>query len=156
MRTVIGSPVEGDDFFDREPERRRMWRRLETDSLLLLADGAALGTDLVDQVFDDLLNPTHKGYFDYWRQRLTEELGRPDDAYAIHLLNYCARDPKGASRTVLDQALAERIAEPDAREDRLRYLLDILESDGYLVQADGRRRFRLELLRRYWLKRVAP
>ena len=37
MRTVIGSPVEGDDFFDREGERRRIWRHLESDSLLLLA-----------------------------------------------------------------------------------------------------------------------
>jgi len=37
MRPVIGSPVEGEDFFDRDTERRRMWRRLDTDSLLLLA-----------------------------------------------------------------------------------------------------------------------
>ena len=29
----------------------------------------------------------------------------------------------GASRAVLHQALRERIVEPDAREDRLRYLL---------------------------------
>lgn len=119
-------------------------------------DGATLDTALADRVFDDLLDPTHKGYFDYWRQRLTEELGRPDDGHAVHLLNHCARDPNGASRSVLTQALGERIAEPEAREDRLRYLLDILESDGYLVQVDGRWRFRLELLRRYWLKRVAP
>lgn len=32
MRTVIDSAVEGDDFFDRE--RRQMWRRLDSDSLL--------------------------------------------------------------------------------------------------------------------------
>ena len=118
--------------------------------------GATLDTALVDQIFDELLKPGRKGYFDYWRQRLTEELGRPDDGHAVHLLNHCARDPNGVSRTILEQALAERITEPETREERLRYLLDILESDGYLVQLDGRWRFRLELLRRYWLKRVAP
>ncbi|EGV33437.1 hypothetical protein ThidrDRAFT_0644 [Thiorhodococcus drewsii AZ1] len=119
-------------------------------------DGERLDSNLVDQVFDDLLKPAHKGYFDYWRQRLTEELGQPDDGHATHLLSHCARDPSGASRTTLEQALAERIAEPDSRETCLRYLLDILESDGYLVQLDDRWRFRLELLRRYWLQRVAP
>jgi hypothetical protein len=126
-------------------------------SLYDLTDGGASpNTKLVDQVFDDLLKPAHKGYFDYWRQRLTEELGRPDDGHAIHLLNHCARDPGGTSRATLQQALCERIADPDEREERLRYLLDILESDGYLVQLDGRWRFQLELLRRYWLLRVAP
>lgn len=119
-------------------------------------EGAQLDVVLVDQVFDTLLKPAHKGYFDYWRQRLTEELGSPDDDLAIHLLNHCARDPSGASRATLEQALGERIAQPEALEERLRYLLDILESDGYLVQIDGRWRFRLELLRRYWLQRVAP
>jgi len=122
----------------------------------LVEDGATLGTDLVDRVFEELLQPGRKGYFDYWRQRLTEELGRPDDGHAIHLLNHCACDPRGASRAILEQALAERLSEPDAREERLRYLLDILESDGYLVQLDGRWRYRLEPLRRYWLRRVAP
>jgi uncharacterized protein len=121
-----------------------------------VAEGDRLEAALVDQVFDALLKPAHKGYFDYWRQRLTEELGHPDDELAIHLLSHCARDFTGASRSTLEQALGERIREPDSREDRLRYLLDILESDGYLVQLDGRWRFRLELLRRYWLLRVAP
>lgn len=120
------------------------------------ADGARPDIALVDQVFEDLLTPAHKGFFDYWRQRLTEELGRPDDGHAIHLLSHCARDPSGASRGVLAQALAERIQDPEEREQSLRYLLDTLESDGYLVRVDDRWRFRLELLRRYWLLRVAP
>lgn len=110
---------------------------------------------LVDQVFVELLGPSHKGYFDYWRQRLGEELGTPDDGHAVHLLNHCCRDPRGAARDTLTQALRERVQDPDGCEERLRYLLDILESDGYLFQDEGRYRFRLELLRRYWLARVA-
>lgn len=118
-------------------------------------DGAKPGPKLVEQLVEDLLGPTHKAYFDYWRQRLTDELGSPEDSQAIRLLDHCARDPAGASRDTLSQALAKAIQAPEARETRLRYLLDVLESDGYLVEIDGRWRFRLGLLRRYWLKRVA-
>jgi len=111
---------------------------------------------LVDRVFAELLSPAHKGYFDYWRQRLAEELGAPDAGLAVNLLNHACRDAKGVRREILKQALGEQINEPDAREEKLRYLLDILENDGYLVILDDRYRFRLELLRRYWEKRVAP
>jgi len=110
----------------------------------------------VERIFEELLAPAHKGYFDYWRQRLHDELGSPEDGQAVHLLNHCARDPAGATHDTLSQAMAERIQDPEPREERLRYLLDVLESDGYLVLVGGRWRFRLELLRRYWLKRVAP
>ena len=119
-------------------------------------DGARPDPALIDGILDDLLSPTHKGYFDYWRQRLNDELGSPEAAQAVHLLNHCARDPDGVRRDTLSQALGEQIQGPDQREERLRYLLDVLESDGYLVETDGRWRFRLGLLRRYWLKRVAP
>lgn len=117
--------------------------------------GATPTVALVEKIFAELLEPAHKGYFDYWRQRLKDELGSPEDVQAIHLLNHCARDPAGARRETLAQALAEQIRDPEPREARLRYLLDVLESDGYLIELDGRWRFRMALLRRYWLKRVA-
>lgn len=110
----------------------------------------------VDQVFEDLLSASKKGYFDYWRQRLKEELGQPEAGHALLLLNSAAADPSGASRSALKQVLAERIQEPEARDDRLRYLLDVLENDGYLVEHDKRYRFRSPLLREFWLKRVVP
>jgi hypothetical protein len=40
--------------------------------------------------------------------------------------------------------------------DKVRYLLDVLENDGYLVEEGKRWRFRSPLLREYWLRRVAP
>ncbi len=109
----------------------------------------------VDNAFAELLSPTYKIHFDYWRQRLTEELGNPDSGYALHLLNGACHNPAGISKSALSQILGERIAEPESREEKLRYLLDILENDGYFIQTGDRYHFRLEWLREYWLRRVA-
>jgi len=112
--------------------------------------------EAVDEAFEDLLRPVHKGYFDYWRQRLHEELGRPDGDHAVALLNAVAGDDRGASRSTLSQVLAEQIQDADQRAEKLRYLLDVLEGDGYLVADAGRYRFQSPLLRAYWQRRVAP
>jgi hypothetical protein len=109
----------------------------------------------VDKAFEELLSPTYKIHFDYWRQRLKDELGNPDAGYALQLLNGACRDQTGTSKSALSQILHERISEPDPREEKLRYLLDVLENDGYLIQTGDRYHFRLEWLREYWLRRVA-
>ncbi|MFO0745688.1 MAG: AAA family ATPase [Myxococcota bacterium] len=51
---------------------------------LAAEQGFAPSPDLVDRVVEELLTPAYRAYFDYWRQRLTEELGRPDDQRAGH------------------------------------------------------------------------
>ncbi len=109
----------------------------------------------VNAIFERLLDPAHKNYFDYWRQRLHEELGSPDDGNAIALLNAICRTPQGAPKETLRAMLAQRIHDPDERDTRLGYLLDILENDGYLIRNEKSYRFRLPLLREYWRRRVA-
>lgn len=119
-------------------------------------EGAAtIDATAADRAFEQLLDPAHKNYFDYWRQRLGEELGRPDDHYALVLLNTTCRDPAGATFDTLRQRLAQEISDPTDREERLNYLLDVLINDGYLVESEGRFRFRMGLLREYWQRRVA-
>jgi hypothetical protein len=110
----------------------------------------------VDAAIEYLLGPQHKNYFDYWRQRLYEELGTLDAELALGLLNHCCRTPEGVKRSSLSLVLAGPIAEPLKREEKLRYLMDIFENDGYLAQVDGRWCFRSPLLREFWLRRVAP
>lgn len=110
----------------------------------------------VDAVYESLLTPANKGYFDYWEQRLTEELGAPDDRHAILLLNTAVKNPEGETVEVLKAALGARIPEPEARDKQLRYLLDVLQSDGYLVMEAGRLRFRSALLRDFWARRILP
>ncbi|MCI5146150.1 MAG: hypothetical protein D3923_11630 [Candidatus Electrothrix sp. AR3] len=82
-------------------------------------------------------------------------MGNPDDGHAVRVLNAVCRNQTGASRSVLSQILQERIKEPEQREETLRYLLDVLENDGYLICMGDRYQFRLEWLREYWLRRVA-
>ena len=115
---------------------------------------AAPSVEVVDTVVDTLLGPTFRAYFDYWRQRLTEELGQPDDEQAVALLS-AASGVDGAGRDTLDAVLRTWISDAGPRDDQLRFLLDVLQNDGYLDEVDGRYRFRSALLRQYWARRVA-
>jgi len=125
--------------------------------LLTLSDSGREQIDIsmVDTAFQELLSPRRKSYFDYWRQRLHDELGEPDAKYSILLLNTICNDPDGVSKDILSQKLSSSIQDADEREDKLRYLLDVLENDGYLVNINRRYRFRILLLREFWQQRVA-
>jgi uncharacterized protein len=108
----------------------------------------------VDQVFEDLVSPAKRALFDYWRQRLEVELGKPDAQFAVLLLNIAAKDKGGVSISLFRQALHSHVNDPDHREEKAQYLADILVGDGYLVLEAGRYLFRSPLLRDFWLRRV--
>jgi uncharacterized protein len=110
--------------------------------------------ELVDEVFEALLSPARRNYFDYWNQRLSEEFGQPRDSWARALLAVCAADPAGATRATLKQTLLRHVEEKKTRDEELNLLLDLLVGDGYIVDHKGRYRFRSSLLREYWRRRV--
>jgi hypothetical protein len=116
---------------------------------------APVTIDEVDQALETLLDPAHRAYFDFWRQRLHDELGHPDSEYALDVLAAVARDADGCTRETLAQILSGGISDPRERDSKLHYLLDVLRSDGYLVEHGGRWNFRFQLLRDYWRMRVA-
>lgn len=111
----------------------------------------------METVFESLLSPAKRTYFDYWNQRLHEELGVPHSEWLRALLKACALDVTGASRATQEQTLMAYLANSTERDDMLHWLLDVLLSDGYLTQqqVDGgsRYRFRSNLLREFWLRR---
>ena len=109
----------------------------------------------VDESINRLLQPDYKTHFDHWRQRLKKELGSPESGFAIDLLTAAAADPQGATHATLAQVLTRSIPEANARQEMLRYLLDVLSSDGYLVQHKHNYLFRIPLLREYWTRRFA-
>jgi hypothetical protein len=110
----------------------------------------------VDRVFEALLDPAHRVHFDYRRQRLHDELGLPDSKYALDLLSAACRDDAGVTRDTLSQTLGKSVSDVHERDLKLRYLLDVLQGDGYLVEHERRWKFGFPLLRDFWSQRVAP
>ncbi|WP_293680434.1 hypothetical protein [Thiolapillus sp.] len=125
-------------------------------SELLDVDNRPIRVTDIDALFEALLQPANKNYFDYWRQRLRESLGTPDDTFATTLLNMACQEPRGTRQAVLRGALGRQIRDPEQRDQRLRYLLDVLVNDGYLVENGERYQFHFPLLREYWKRRIAP
>jgi hypothetical protein len=77
----------------------------------------------VDAIFEELLTPANRAYFDYWSQRLREELGSPDAERAHELLTACAASPAGARLSTLGQLLARHVQDDRRRAELQRYLL---------------------------------
>lgn len=106
--------------------------------------GAAIGT-LLDR----------RTYFSYWDERLHDSLGSPGDAMARAMIGLCAQAPEGATSSAIHQCIAAPADDAAERARSVKWILDVLVNDGYLVEQDGRLRFRSGLLRRYWLRHVA-
>lgn len=106
--------------------------------------------EVVERAYSELLDGSRRSYFDTWYQRLRDELGRDDEAHALALLESAAVDPSGAPVTVVRELARSRGLE----DHHLRYLLGVLENDGYLARLDARWVFRSALLRDYWRAQV--
>ena len=93
-------------------------------------------------------------YFSYWDERLHDSLGAPSDSIARALLATCAQAPEGATPNAMRQTIAALVPDAIERANVLKWIVDVLSIDGYLVEQDGRWRFRSGLLRRYWMRHV--
>lgn len=125
----------------------------------LAANPAASTAKLIEQAIDKLVQPGADNDFHHWEQRLALQLPRADADHARALLNLAARDPLGARAESLLAELEGRLADFPAVEARRTFirLRDILERDAYWWPDESsgvkRYRFRLEPLRRWWLRR---
>ena len=116
----------------------------------LLPKGTHPTTQDIDAAYEVLLSPPKRIHFDFWVQRLTKELPVPSNTLALLLVDTVAMDDSGASREVLNQQLSSQIADPQQRLDQLDFLLQVLQTDGYLILAENRYQFRSTLLRDFW------
>ncbi len=109
----------------------------------------------VDATWEDLLNPTARRYFDHWRQRLRANHHPRDAEWAGAVLAHIARGPdQGVPRGTIEFALGPRLDGNQHRRGRLRARLNALQSEGYIVLVSGYYRFRSNLLRDYWRRRI--
>jgi len=108
----------------------------------------------IDAAWESMLSAASRPAFDWWSQRLDEEMDAATAALARDLLHACAPAADGAP---LDALLALVAADQPARQRgaEVRSLLDVLEHDGYLVHEQSRYRFRSNVLREYWQRRHA-
>jgi hypothetical protein len=109
-------------------------------------------TEMLEAVIEGLLD--RRTYFSYWDERLHDSLGAPSDAIARALLATCAQAPEGATPAAMSQVIAAQVPDIVERASALKWIVDVLSNDGYLVEHEGRWRFRSGLLRRYWVRHV--
>lgn len=117
--------------------------------------GAPPGDRDLDLAFRNLLGPSNLSQFDTWRQRLDEQFSSEDAAAAKAVLTHLCHHPEGRTRAQCLDALMSRPAnqDPQAVEERLARLLQLLQRDGYLIEDRGAYAFRSFLLREYWHRR---
>jgi hypothetical protein len=102
---------------------------------------------------DQLLNQGKRLYWSTWREHLDRNFPEPERGRLYAVLEAVAQDPVGASADTLLAAL-NRSGQPVGRAE-LRHLLDTLLADGYLTADENHRyRFRMQLLREWWLRYV--
>jgi hypothetical protein len=169
MHNVVGPPVRGDDFFDREAEQRQMWRSLEDHHVLLLAPRRVGKTSLMYRLAEQA---RHHGYQAVYESavkcetelalvsQLYKALALKDEAVAVALtggrLGRLVKKVKGIKAFGVEVVLSE--VRPDewvplgeeliealrGSDQRALILLDELPVfvTRLLEQADGRARAR--------------
>ena len=126
---------------------------------LMVEHSTANPASLIEQAMDIMIQPNTDNDFHYWEQRLGLQLCRTDADHALALLNLAALDPNGARAENLLDIVQERMSNATTDEAKRTFirLRDILLRDAYwwAEEAVGikRYRFRLEPLRRWWLRR---
>jgi hypothetical protein len=126
---------------------------------LISSHPQAKPASLIGQAVDKLIEPGTDNDFHHWEARLSQQLSAPDAAHAHALLDRAARDAGGVQAEYLLATLEERMANapPDAAQKTFIRLSEILLRDAYwwADESSGakRYRFRLEPLRRWWLRR---
>lgn len=103
--------------------------------------------DDVDRVYIQL---TRSDYLSTWVERLTEYSEERQSAMAILKITCQAKDGVFKKSLIpIYRSLHKNYSTEDA-DTKLSELLNMLENDGYIISAEGKRFFRSPLLRDYW------
>jgi AAA+ ATPase superfamily predicted ATPase len=118
-------------------------------------EGREIGPPVADHAANSLLDLTYRTYWATWREHLDKNFTEPDRTHLFALLAAIAQSPDGASVGTLLQIL--NTGDNPRTSATLNGFLDTLECDGYLSAdpARTRFRFRMNLLREWWLRYVA-
>lgn len=115
--------------------------------------------ELIAEAIECTVQPEADNDFHHWEERLTTQLGKVDAYRAVALLTLAAQKQEGAQPETLLAELQRHMSDYTADEQREKFieLRDILQRDAYWWpdESGGQRRyrFRLELLRLWWVRR---
>ncbi|HRD67089.1 MAG TPA: hypothetical protein PKY50_13165 [Candidatus Competibacter sp.] len=127
--------------------------KVAEDACILAGTGGVLDLPRAQTALDRMLDLEKRTYWSTWREHLDRNFTDPERSRLYAVLETVAKSDAGAGSDALLPAL-NRGGEP-AGEATLRHLLDTLLADGYLAVDSGRRyRFRMNLLREWWLRYV--
>ncbi|OHC67635.1 MAG: hypothetical protein A3H93_00375 [Rhodocyclales bacterium RIFCSPLOWO2_02_FULL_63_24] len=119
------------------------------------ASGQIIEAADADNAVEAMLGLDKRTYWSTWREHLDRNFPDPEQTHLFSLLATIARSPQGYASH--DTLLGELNRGESVGVGQLRAYLDTLEADGYLVacdHADNCHRFRMGLLRDWWLRYV--
>lgn len=104
----------------------------------------------VDLVLDKIVKSksTHCDYFENWKDRLSRAFKNENYSFAIEVLNYIAKNES------IDYAEFCDLATKHEVQDH-KYILDVLEHDGYISEDNKKYGFNSILLKNWWFINVA-
>jgi hypothetical protein len=111
----------------------------------------------VDEAFRAMLSPTRLVNYDTWHQRLSRQFeGQALSDVEGILLTLCQHSQGQSRQQLFDQMMARhQNSDETAVKMQLGRLLNILQSEGYLLQEGTQIAFRSFLLREYWKSKFA-
>ena len=106
--------------------------------------------DTLDFVLSEIVKSksTHSDYFENWRDRLSRAFKHEDYSFAIEVLNHISKNEYIDYAEFCDMSVKHEV------EDH-KYVLDVLEHDGYISEDDKKYGFNSILLKNWWFINVA-
>lgn len=93
-------------------------------------------------------NSNHSAYFENWKRRLKSAFKNQDYDFAVHVLNHISKNETIDTAEFYDMSVAYEVH--DAK-----YVLDVLEHDGYISEDNKVYGFNSILLKEWWYINVA-
>lgn len=109
-----------------------------------------ISNDTVDYILKEIVKSksSHADYFENWKDRLSKAFKKQDYTFAIDVLNYISKNEVITYEVFCDMAVKN-----DVKDEK--YILSVLEHDGYISEDDKQYGFNSILLKEWWYINVA-
>ncbi len=106
--------------------------------------------DTVDYVLQEIVKSksNHSDYFENWKKRLKDAFKNEEYIFATEVLNYICKNDSIEYSVFYDLSIEQEI-------DDCKYILDVLEHDGYVSEDNKKYGFNSILLKEWWYINVA-